>query len=82
MKNRYVKGQHNLIDDLTGFKIKSGDARKLEGDQKGLITHYKNWNPEQPQLRIRSKTDKQTVTNVRERQTDNFITTPVSRDDL
>ena len=82
MKNRYVEGQHNLMDDITGFKIKSGDARKLQGEQKGLLTHYKNWNPEHPQLRLRPKPDDQSVSNVRDRQPDNFITTAISRDDL
>ena len=82
MKNRYVEGQHNLMDDITGFKIKSGDARKLQGEQKGLITHYKNWNPEHPQLKLKGRTDNQTVKVVRVRQDDNFITTAVSRDDL
>ena len=80
--NRYKKGQHNIIDDITGFKIKSGDARKLQGEQKGLLTHYSNWNPVQPQLHIKARGDKQQVKNVRDRQDDNFVTVAVSRDDL
>lgn len=82
MKNRFVSGQHNIIDDITGFKIKSGDARELQGEQKGLLTHWKNWNPEQPQLRLKAVEDKQQVQNVRERQTENFITTAITPDDL
>lgn len=82
MKNKFVAGQHNVIDDITGFKRKSGSMKKLEGTQKGLITHYSSWNPKQPQLYIKARGDKQQVKNVRDRQEDNFITTAVSRDDL
>lgn len=82
MRNRYKRGQHNVIDDITGFKEKSGRMRKLQGEQKGLLTKDSNWNPAHPQLKIRVRKDKQTVPNVRTRQTENFITTPVSQDDL
>ncbi len=82
MRNRYKRGQHNVIDDITGFKEKSGRMRKLQGEQKGLLTKDSNWNPAHPQLKIRARKDKQTVPNVRTRQTENFITTPVSQDDL
>ncbi len=82
MRNRYKRGEHNVIDDITGFKEKSGRMRKLQGEQKGLLTKDSNWNPAHPQLKIRVRKDKQTVPNVRTRQTENFITTPVSQDDL
>ena len=82
MRNRYKRGQHNVIDDITGFKEKSGRMRKLSGEQKGLLTKDMNWNPAHPQLKIKVRGDKQTVPNVRTRQTENFITTPVSQDDL
>lgn len=82
MGNRYRRGDHNVIDDITGFKHKSSQMRKLSGEQKGLLTHHLNWNPAHPQLKIRSRTDNQNVRDVRLRQEDNFITTPVSADDL
>ena len=82
MRNHYKRGQHNVIDDITGFKYKSGQVRKLSGEQKGLLTRSLDWNPAHPQLKIRPRPDKQTVPNVRTRQTENFITTPVSQDDL
>ena len=82
MENRYKRGQHNVIDDITGFKRKSGRMRKLSGEQKGLLTHDDNWNPAHPQLRVRGRSDKQNVKDVRLQQTTNFITTAVTQDDL
>lgn len=82
MRNRYKRGQHNVIDDITGFKEKSGRMRKLQGEQKGLLTKDSNWNPAHPQLKIKVRADKQSVPNVRLRTTDTFITTPVTQDDL
>lgn len=82
MNNRYKRGEHNVIDDITGFKEKSGRIRKLSGEQKGLLTKDINWNPAHPQLKIRPRSDKQTVPNVRVRQEANFITTPITADDL
>lgn len=82
MKNRYIEGDNNVIDDITGFKHKASEMRKLQGEQKGLITHYTNWNPANPQLIIKTKAEDQTVRTVRLRQSENFITTPVTSDDL
>jgi len=82
MKNRYVPGDNNVIDDITGFKHKASEMRMLSGEQKGLLTHKSNWNPAHPQLHIRPRAEDQTVRNVRLRQTDNFITTAVTQDDL
>lgn len=82
MRNRYKRGQHNVIDDITGFKEKSGRILKLRGDQKGLLTKDSNWNPAHPQLTIKPRVDKQNVRNVRVRKTDTFITTAITQDDL
>lgn len=46
----------------------------LGGDQKGLLTQGRNWNPPQPQLDIRARSDDQSVQNVRTRTTDVFDT--------
>lgn len=81
-KNRYKSGDNNVIDDITGFKYKASDMRKLSGEQKGLLTHKSNWNPAHPQLYIKPKPDNQTVRDVRLRQEENFITTAVTQDDL
>lgn len=82
MENRYKPGQHNVIDDITGFKEKSGRMRKLSGEQKGLLTKDTNWNPAHPQLTIKPRADKQSVKDPRTRQPSNFITTPVKASDL
>ena len=82
MVNFYKRGDHNVIDDITGFKHKASEMRMLQGEQKGLLTHHSNWNPQHPQLKIRPRADKQSVKNVRLRQPDNFITTAITPDDL
>lgn len=82
MRNRHKRGDHNVIDDITGFKHKASRMRKLSGDQKGLLTHESNWNPAHPQLKIKAHQDNQQVRNVRVRQPDNFITTAITADDL
>jgi len=56
--------------------------QKLSGEQAGLLTRSLDWNPAHPQLKIRPRTDKQTVQNARLRQTEQFITTPITQDDL
>lgn len=82
MRNRYKRGEHNVIDDITGFKQKSGNMQKLSGEQKGLLTHYLSWNPAHPQLKIKPRKDKQHVKDSRLRQVDSFITTAITQDDL
>jgi len=79
----YKRGEHNMIDDLTGFKHKSGDMKELQGEQKGLFTHRNNWEPLNPQLYIKPRrADRQNVSNERSRQTTTFITTAITQDDL
>ncbi len=82
MRNRYKKGEHNVIDDITGLKQKSGDMRKLQGEQKGLLTHKDNWEGLHPQLYVKSRVDKQSIKNSRPRTATNFITTKITADDL
>jgi len=82
VNNYYKKGDNNVIDDITGFKHKASEMMKLQGEQKGLLTHKSNWNPAHPQLVIRPRSDDQTVKLVRLRQEENFISTPVTQDDL
>lgn len=81
MANRLVLGDSNVIDDITGFKHKRSEMRKLSGTQKGLLTHKNNWNPAHPQLNIRGREDKQTVEDTRVRQPDEFPEPP-TQDDL
>ena len=67
-------GDHNVISDISGFKHKASEMRLLEGEQRGLLVHQSEWNPEHPQLHIRSREDRQNVTNVRVRTPDTFTT--------
>lgn len=80
-KNRSPIGEHNVIDDITGLKHRASEMRKLGGEQQGLITHFSNWNPPHPQLKIRSKADKRNVKDARPRQDPVFVT-DTTKDDL
>lgn len=46
MRNRYVKGTSNTIDDVTGFKVKLSDTM-LRWD--GMRVTKENWEERQPQ---------------------------------
>lgn len=71
-RGRAVLGDHNAIDDITGFKYKASEMRKMEGVDKGLLVHSSDWNPEQPQLHLIVKPDDMSIVNARPRQTDVF----------
>lgn len=71
--NQAIAGEHNVIDDITGFKYKSSEMRMLSGDQKGLLTHASDWNPPQPQLHLKPRREDTSVQNARLRGTDVFI---------
>ena len=75
----FVSGQWNAICDRCGFKKKSG-AMKVEWN--GLRVCEQCYEPRQPQDMVRARVDKQTVPWTRSEGADEFITTPVSRDDL
>ena len=75
-RNRLKLGQHNVISDISGFKFKSGEMRKLGGDQKGLLVHKSEWNPSHPQLNIRGRSDDQSVRDPRVRPEDQFPNNP------
>ncbi len=80
MSNRLKLGDSNVIDDITGFKHKRSEMRKLSGTQRGLLTHKRNWNPAHPQLNIRGREDRQTVEDTRVRQPDEFPAPPTQGD--
>jgi hypothetical protein len=77
-RNTLKLGDHNAISDISGFKHKASEMRKLSGTQKGLLVHKSEWNPAHPQLKIRAKEDKQNVSNVRDRTTDKFEDPPTA----
>ena len=74
-------GDHWAISDISGFKFPSSEMRKLTGEQAGLLVHKSEWNPAHPQLKIKSREDDQSVTNVRLRPDDQFPP-QITQDDL
>ena len=81
MRNTLRLGDSNAIDDITGFKHKRSQMVKLSGTQKGLLTHKRNWNPAQPQLFIRGRSENIAVLDSRVRTPDKFETPP-TQDEL
>ena len=71
-------GCHNVIDDISGRKIRS-DKVMITWD--GLVTDRVDFDPKQPQLEIRGRKDDQSVAVVRDRPADKFVTS-VSRASL
>ena len=76
----WAPGQHNKICDRTGFKIKSNGVRK---EWNNMIVRSESWEPRQPQDLLRSRPDRQQVSDPRSEATDNFLSTnEVVADDL
>ena len=65
-------GDHLVISDISGFKHLASEMKKLTGVQSGLVVHKSEWNPEHPQLHLKSREDKQQVKPVRLRPDDEF----------
>jgi hypothetical protein len=79
MRDVYKKGEYNIIDDLTGFKMKSGKMRK---SYKGYMVDEKGYEERSPQETLKVKSDKQWVRNSR-KEVDIFLeTNEVSKEDL
>jgi hypothetical protein len=74
-------GDHWVISDISGFKFPASEMKKLTGEQAGLLVHNSEWNPAHPQLRIRARSDDQSVSNVRLR-TDDLFPAATTQDDL
>ena len=74
-------GDHWVIADISGFKFPASEMKKLTGEQAGLLVHFSEWNPEHPQLKIRSRMDDHSVKNVRLRPNDEFPD-QITQDDL
>ncbi len=65
------RGQHNVIDDIDGFKIRSDKTRK---DWRGFISSKGNWSERHPQLTLRPRSETINVVDPRTRPTDKFVT--------
>jgi len=64
-------GEHNVIDDISGRKIRS-DKVMITWD--GFVTCREDYDPKHPQLDLKSRRDDQSVRVVRDRPTDVFVT--------
>lgn len=69
--SKYVPGEHNVIDDRTGFKIKSRDARK---EWNGFVVRQRSYEERHPQDFVRARRDNQAVQNPRSEPADDFLT--------
>ena len=81
MKDKLKLGNHWAISDISGFKFPASEMKKLTGEQAGLLVHFSEWNPEHPQLKIKSRQDDQSVKNVSLRPNDEFPD-HITQDDL
>ncbi len=54
-RNRYIPGDYNVIDEISGQKHKRSDCRL---NWKGQLVHHTNWEPKHPQLTIRGRKEK------------------------
>lgn len=61
---RYVMGDHYVIDDRTGFKVRRSDADK---EWTGAIVDKRFWEARQPQDLVKGVRDDQTVKDARPR---------------
>lgn len=59
-RDRYLAGTHNAVSDDSGQKYKRKDM-KLTWDNK--LVGADEWEPKQPQLNIRPRTDRPAITN-------------------
>ncbi len=66
----YEGGDNWLIDDITGFKIKSSEAQLGVGLEQGLLTSVRS--ELNPQLYLKPRTDTQLANLIRDRQTETF----------
>jgi hypothetical protein len=70
----YNPGDHYILDDLSGFKVRYSRARKIPGGQTGnLLVDISRWEPQQPQDFVRGVVDHQQVPEARPRQANRFV---------
>lgn len=75
----YASGDYHIICDRCGFKVLRSQARKTWD---GLIVCRKDWEPRHPQDFVKARSDRQAVRDPRPEQTDSFISTAITQDDL
>jgi len=75
-----ANGEHNVICDISGFKIKASESRK---QWNGLRVHKDFWERRNPQDKLIVPEDDQSVIDPRPEQTDVFLSPgDVTQDDL
>lgn len=69
----YRPGDHYVLDDLSGFKIRRSRARTIPGGQTGqAVVDRRRWEAQQPQDFVRGVADDQSVDVARPRQENRF----------
>jgi hypothetical protein len=72
----YSPGDYNIIDDLSGFRLKHSQSRRIPGGQTGgLVVDKKRWESQQQQDFVRGITDDQSIPEARPRQPNRFVIT-------
>lgn len=66
----YVKGDHNVICDRTGFERKRSQCRF---EWNGLLVDKDEWEERQPQDFVRGVAERKTVKDLRPEQPDVFV---------
>jgi hypothetical protein len=69
-RNRYIKGDYNVICDMTGFKVKASTCR-LVWD--GHFVKHSEWEPRHPQDFVKGVPDMKPVPIARPEPADKFI---------
>ena len=71
-RNNYRHGDHNVICEYSGFKIKRSEARYTWD---GHLVKEEFWEPRHPQDFLRGKADNQAVRDARPEGDNDFIST-------
>ncbi len=72
----YVGGDNYILDDLSGFKIRTSIAKRIPGGQTGnLYVAPQRYEVQQPQDLVKGVVDNQSVAIARPRQTNRFTVT-------
>lgn len=80
-KETFIKGDHWIIDDISGQKVRRSESRF---NWKGQLVHISNWEPKHPQIDIRGRKEKIAVTDGTRTQSDDppLLDPPITGDDL
>lgn len=81
MRNKFVKGDHNVISDISGQKFKRSEMRF---NWKGQLVHAATeWEPKHPQIDIRGRSEKIAVKDSRTQGDDpDLLDPPITGSDL